>query len=129
MTIETTILVENISTEFADSSFSYTDKKPAAGYHNSDNVSHVATYSVQNFFVGTIKLQGTLEIYPGELDWVDIVGTEIDGDRTMLGGQSLDPINESSIENVSVDFTGSFVWIRAAYNIQHGSIVEIRYNY
>lgn len=128
MSIETTILAENIFTESVGDTFSYTDKKPGAGYHNQDAVSHTATYSV-NAFVGTIKLQASLEMYPGESSWFDITSTEIGGDSTMLGGVALTPTDSTSIENISVNFTGSFVWIRAAYNLQNGSIVEIRFNH
>lgn len=129
MSTETTILAQNLYQESVDSTtFSYTDKKPGAGYHNQDAVAHVVTYSV-NSFIGTIKLQASLEISPGESSWFDIPVTEIGGDSTMLGGIALTPTNSTSIENISVNFTGSFVWIRAAYNIQNGSIVEIRFNH
>jgi hypothetical protein len=129
MSIETTLLAQNLNQESVDSvTFSYTDKKPGAGYHNQDSVTHTATYSV-NSFIGTIKLQASLELYPGESSWFDITGTEIGGDSTMLDGIALTPTDSTSVENASVNFTGSFVWIRAAYNIQDGSIVEIRFNY
>lgn len=126
---ETTILVENISLGATDSStFAFSDKKPGAGFHNEPTVDHTAVYSV-NAFVGTIKLQAALEIYPGDADWFDIQGTEIGGDSTMLGNVPYDDLGSGSIQNITVDFTGNFVWIRAAYNLQNGSIIEIRYNH
>ena len=129
MSIETTILAQNLYQESADSTtFSYTDKKSGSGYHNQDSADYTANYSV-NAFIGTIKLQGSLELYPGNSDWFDITGTEIGGDSTMLGGVALTPTDSTSIENASVYFSGKYVWIRAAYNIQNGSIVEIRYNH
>jgi hypothetical protein len=129
MSNETNILTQNISQESIDpSTFSYTDKNLGSGYHNKRFANYTATYSV-NSFIGTIKLQASLEIYPGESSWFDITGTEVGGDSTMLGGVSLTPTDSTSIENISINFIGNFVWIRAAYNIQNGSIVEIRYNY
>lgn len=129
MSIEANILAQNIYQESIDSfTFSHTDRKPGSGYHNKDSANYTATYSV-NSFIGTIKLQASLEIYPGESSWFDISETEVGGDSAMLGGISLTPTDSTSIENISVNFAGNFVWIRAAYNIQNGSIVEIRYNY
>jgi hypothetical protein len=29
----------------------------------------------------------------------------------------------------SVNFVGNFVWIRAAYNLQNGTITQIQYNF
>jgi hypothetical protein len=69
-------------------------------------------------FVGTVKIQATLELYPGDNDWFDVAGTEVGGDSTV--------INSSAY---SYTFTGKFTWIRAAYNLQNGTITEIRYNY
>ena len=89
---------------------------------------HTSVYSV-NSFVGTIKLQGTLELYPSNNDWFDIEDTEIGGDSTILGDISITPAISTSIENISINFQGNFIWLRAAYSIQNGLIVEIRYNY
>jgi len=118
MSTENRILLSNISLESADSSFIYGDKKQGAGYHRLFNPLHTVTYQVDSF-IGVIKLQGTLSLYPAESDWFDIAGTEIG-----LGDDSTawSPTN-------SVNFTGNYVWIRAAYNLQNGTIVEIRYNY
>lgn len=118
------LLASNLSTESVNSAFSYTDKSKAAGYHKVSNAVHTSVYSV-NAFSGTIKLQGTLELYPGESDWFDIADTEIGGDSTTL----IIPTSPESIENFTSTFTGNFLWIRAAYNIQNGTIVEIRYNF
>lgn len=128
MTYESILLAQNITAESVGSSFAYTDKKPGSGYHNRLDSTHTATYTV-NSFVGTIKLQGTLELYPTDTDWFDIDNTEIGGDSSILGGISIDPNPSTSLENVSFNFIGNFVWIRGAYNIQNGTIVEIRYNY
>jgi hypothetical protein len=118
MSIESIILLENITAEATDSSTAYSSKQKGAGYHKRYGSLHTATYDVDSF-VGTIKLQGTLELYPGETDWVDIVGTDIG-----LGSDS-----SAWTATQAVNFTGNFVWIRAAYNLQNGSITQIRYNY
>ncbi len=118
MSTESRVLLSNISTESSDSTFSYGEKSQGAGYHKISNPLHTATYEVQDF-VGTIKIQATLSLYPKESDWFDVLGTEIG-----LGSDS-----SAWTTTNSVNFTGNFVWIRAAYNVQNGTIVEIRYNY
>lgn len=115
MSKETTILLENITAEAGSSDLSYSEKQKGSGYHKLDDGLHTYVYSVDSF-VGSIKLQGTLELYPGDNDWVDIDGTVFDGDSTI----SSDPTG---------NFTGNFVWIRAAYNLQDGTIQQIRYNH
>ena len=118
MSTESTILLSNITAESApgDSSLAYSNKKKGAGYHKRYSSLHTATFDVDSF-VGTIKLQATLELYPGDNDWFDIAGTTIGGDSSVWS--TVQPVN----------FTGNFVWIRAAYNLQDGTINEIRYNH
>lgn len=118
MSTESRVLLSNINTESADSTFSYGEKMPGAGYHKISNPLHTAVYNVRDF-IGTIKIQATLSLYPKESEWFDVLGTEIG-----LGEDS-----SAWTSANSVNFTGNFVWIRAAYNLQNGSIVEIRYNY
>jgi hypothetical protein len=115
MTVETITLLENITTEASDSTYSYGDKQKGAGYHKNNDGAHTAVYQFNNF-IGTVKLQGTLESYPGDNDWFDISGTEIGGDSTQIFEDAY-----------SRTFYGKFVWVRAAYNLQNGTITEIRY--
>jgi hypothetical protein len=117
MSIENTTLLGTISEEASDSSFSFGDKQRGAGYHKNNDGIHTAVYQFDDF-IGTVKIQGTLELYPGDDDWFDINGTELGGDSTKFADDAY-----------SRTFTGKFIWIRAAYNIQNGTIVEIRYNY
>ena len=116
MTTENIILLSNIDTESADSSFSYSEKNKGSGYNKNNDGVHTAVYSLDSF-VGTIKMQGTLELYPGEDDWVDIAGTELGGDSSVFSASQ------------SRTFVGKFLWIRAAYNLQNGTITQIRYNF
>lgn len=116
MSNENIVLLSNISTESTDSSFAYSDKNKGAGYNKNGDGVHTVVYTVDSF-VGTIKMQGTLELYPGENDWVDITGTELGGDSSVFSASQ------------SRTFVGKFLWIRAAYNLQNGIITQIRYNY
>lgn len=118
MSKESSILLSNITAEATNSEFSYGDKCKGAGYNRSADGLHTVVYIVENF-VGTIKVQATLELYPAESDWFDVADTEIGGDSTLFHDSYTGTYN----------FVGNFVWIRAAYNLQDGSIVEIRYNH
>lgn len=116
MPVENYILLQNITLESQDSSYDYSNKNKGSGYYKNNDGLHTVVYAVDSF-VGTIKLQGTLELYPAESDWTDIAGTELGGDSSVF----------SASQNRT--FVGKFLWIRAAYNIQNGTIVEIRYNF
>lgn len=118
MSTETIVLLSNITAEAPDSTYTYTDKHPGAGYHRRGDGLHTATYTVDSF-IGSVKIQGTLALYPGDSDWFDIDGTELG-----LGSDS-----SAWTATNSINFTGNFVWLRAAYNVQNGTITEIRYNY
>jgi hypothetical protein len=122
MPIENTILLSNISAESSPSTFSYGEKKKAAGYHKINDGLHTAVYTV-NSFSGIIKIQGTLNLYPGETDWFDIDNTEIGGDSSEIGG--IDGQNLT----ISRNFIGNFLWIRAAYYLENGIIVDLRFSY
>jgi hypothetical protein len=91
----------------------FSEKLQGAGYHNKQDTLHTALYIISNF-EGAIKLQGTLEMFPGSNDWVDIEGTSFAGD----GSSNPNPIN----------FRGNFLWIRAVYTLESGSISSIRYS-
>lgn len=117
MSKETRVLASNISVEAQAVEFSYGDKNKGAGYHKNTDGVHTVVYEFNNF-VGTVKIQGTLELYPGAYDWVDVQGTAIG-----ITDSSALTLNESRT------FVGKFVYIRAAYNVQNGTITEIRYNY
>lgn len=116
MSTESTILISNINTEALDLNFTYGEKQKGAGYNRKSDGLHTAVYTFDNF-KGTVKIQGTLEMFPGESDWVDISGTVIGGDSAVI-----------TASTKTRNFTGNFVWIRAAYNVQDGTIVSVRYN-
>jgi hypothetical protein len=114
MSIETTVLVPSTNTlgTFVSS------KQKGAGYHQRYGYLHTVVYDL-NSFKGSIKLQGSLALYPSDdnTDWATIAGTEFGGDSSVF--TALQPIN----------FSGNFVWIRAVYTLEQGTINEIRYNY
>jgi len=122
MSNESRLLLENITAEAVNTDYSYGEKQPGAGFYRLDNPLHTAVYTF-NSCNGIVKIQGTLAMYPSDDDWFDIDNTTVGGDSSVIG--------EEDVENVSFsrNFTGNFVWIRAAYNLQDGTIVSIRYNY
>jgi hypothetical protein len=117
MSTETITLLSNITQEAVSADFSYSDKQKGAGYHRHNDGIHTVTY-VFNNFKGTVKIQATLALYPGDADWFDVIGTEVGGDSSVIIAATK-----------SYTFIGRFVWIRAAYNLQDGIITEIRYNH
>lgn len=111
MSFESTILLEDISDSSEGTIFSM--PKKGSGHHLQDGL-HTYVYQVEGF-VGTIKLQATLELYPSSTDWFDILETEF--------------INDGSTLAQSGNFLGNFVWIRAAYQLSNGTIRQIRFNF
>ena len=75
------------------------------GYFSQPDGVHTVAYQVVNLgdstddFNGTIKMQGSLATTPTEDDWFDISGTSYTSDQ--------------STTNVSFNFTGNFVCVRA----------------
>ena len=111
---ETEFTVEEIvTTESSDGSTTatldhtgfVTDKAKGDGYFSQPDGVHTVAYQVVNLgdstddFNGTIKMQGSLATTPTEDDWFDISGTSYTSDQ--------------STTNVSFNFTGNFVWVRA----------------
>ena len=118
MSIENTILLN--STTLESPTFIYGEKQKGAGYYRKSTPFHTATFVFDNF-KGSVKLQGTLVLYPSEHDWFDIVYDS---------GTALESLDSTAIVNAATrNFTGNFVWIRAAYQITEGTISLIRYSY
>ena len=119
MSTESITLLSSISTESSDLEI-YSAKQKGAGYHRRADGLHTVHFQLDQF-KGSIKIQGTLQMYPGEDDWVDL---EFDSGSSL---ESIDSTNLTSDE--SRNFTGNWLWIRAAYNLQNGTINQIRYNF
>jgi len=111
---ETVLLAENISAE--SQSFVFSDKNKGAGYSGKSDTTTTVQYLLDNFS-GAVKIQGSLELQPGDSDWVDIETTLIDEDSSQANN------------DYAFSFTGNFVWLRAAYKITNGTIVSIRYTF
>jgi hypothetical protein len=121
MSIENIVLVSNYSTDTAPSTTFYSEKQKGAGYHKYNSGVHTAVFEFDNF-KGSVKMQATLELYPGDDDWVDVTYDSI--------STSLDALDSTPlVGTANCTFTGKFVWIRAAYTLEQGTITEIRYNY
>lgn len=91
------------------------DKQPGAAYHS--KVANVHTFiSEFDSFVGTVQLQGTLEIFPGDNDWfvlrninnADVVYTDTD------------------TGTITTASRGNFLWVRAVGSVASGT-VRIRF--
>lgn len=90
----------------------FSDKSKGAGYYRINSGVQTVVFQTQNF-VGTIKIQGTLELSPNDTDWVD-------AHEEVFALDSTSPDRSATV-------LGKFLFIRAAYNIQNGEILEIRY--
>jgi hypothetical protein len=123
MSFETLNLLENITVQSAygrdynsgsdaDTIF-YSDKNRGAGYYKNGDGIHTVLFHTEGF-EGTITIQATLELHPLDQDWFDVHNETF----------ALDSSNSSRSSTI----TGKFVFIRAAYHIENGEIVAVRYN-
>lgn len=121
MSIESIVLLSNISLESTDTTvYSYSEKQKGAGYARRSDGTHTVHFQLDQL-KGSVKMQGTLQMYPGENDWVDL---EYDS------GISLESIDSTLLTTDETrNFTGNWLWIRAAYIIEQGTITSIRYNF
>lgn len=120
MSIETIVLVSNYADDSAPSTLVYSEKQKGAGYHRNNNGVHTVLFTFDNF-VGSVKMQATLALYPGDDDWFDVSYDTI--------SVPVDALDSTPVVGTSTcTFTGKFVWIRAAYTLEDGTITEIRYN-
>ncbi len=92
----------------------FSDKGKGAGYYRINSGMQTVVFRTQNF-VGSIKIQGTLELFPNDNDWVD-------AHEEVFALDSTNPDRSATV-------SGKFLFIRAAYHIENGEIQEIRYNY
>jgi hypothetical protein len=95
--------------------FSYGSQVTGAGYDKNNNGIHTIFFDLSINWKGNIKIQGTLELYPGDgsngaaSDWFDI---DLNGNGTFTWGDFNQSTNYSGLSTVVV--TGKFVWLRAA---------------
>lgn len=121
MSTETIVLLSNANDDSQPLSWQYSDKNRGSGYYKNGNGVHTAVFEFNNF-KGSVKIQATLELYPSDADWFDVA---YDSSDVVLTAVDSTPITN----NATCTFTGKFVFIRAAYMLEEGTISEIRYNH
>lgn len=121
MSNETIVILSNISDDSQPSTWQYSQKQLGAGYYKNGNGLHTVVFEFDNF-VGAVKIQATLDLNPGPDDWFDVV---YDSSDVILTALDSTPLNT----NAACTFAGKFVFIRVAYQLEQGTITEIRYNY
>ena len=122
------IIVEEVVT--AESSDGSTDtvidhigfvsaKTKGDGYYSQPDGVHTVVYLLEADYPAdtVIKMQGTLATTPTENDWFDISSTSFTTDGT------------TTIKNVSFNFTGNLVYVRAKVtSVTDGTITSIQLN-
>jgi hypothetical protein len=121
MSRKTTVILRNITDDSQPSTFQFSEKHIGSGYYKNGNGIHTMTFEFDQF-KGSIKVQGTLDLNPGNNDWVDVIYDFADVNLAALDST---PLNTNAV----CTFTGKFVFIRVAYQLIEGTITEIRYNY
>lgn len=120
MSKETIVLISNYADDSAPSTFAYSAKQKGAGYQRNNDGVHTVVFTFDNF-KGSVKMQATLALYPGEDDWFDVSYDSI--------SEPIDALDSTPIVGTAnCTFIGKFTWIRAAFKLEQGTITEIRYN-
>jgi hypothetical protein len=120
MSIESTIILENISSPSQDlSAFTYTDKFKGTGYYRKASGVQTFQFDITDF-KGSVIVQGTLERYPGEADWINL---------SFDSGDVIAPSDSTASSGAYVrNISGNWLWIRVGYVLEEGTIDLIRYN-
>jgi len=101
------------------------DAVKANGYYGNADGNHTVQFSLTGF-IGKVRIEATLATTPTATDWC-----------TVELGNSVTAANITYLEydtvttaNVSYNFTGNFVWVRAyVYDWTDGTVNSIRVNY
>lgn len=146
MTTEHFILLSNL--EEPSATFCYGNKFKGAGYHSKLDTLHTVIFELDRFN-GRIKIQGTLEQYPSETSWADIRFEPVPATLEPTHSQYYDSTFDSTTDSIMADeigdsvvsiqpgnapitqyrirhFIGSWIWVRAAYQIDEGIIARVR---
>lgn len=123
MSFETLNLLENVTVQSAygrnynpgsdAETVFYSVKNRGAGYYKNGDGIHTVLFHTEGF-EGSITIQATLELHPVDNDWFDVVTETF----------ALDSSNSLRSNTI----TGKFLFIRAAYHIENGEIITVRYN-
>jgi len=98
----------------------YSDKIQGDGYFGSSDGLHTAMISADMNFVGTATIQASLATNPGPDDWFNVNGTSV-------SYAIMDPRTNGTVD--CVNFTGNFVWVRGAVQINRGVVESILVNH
>jgi hypothetical protein len=94
------------------------DKQPAAGYYIAGRNTNTITWSMQNMFNATVKIQASLATTPGVFDWFDV--------HTITAT----PSNVGPAQSGYYNLQGNYVWLRVNItNWTAGSIAQIAASY
>ena len=119
------IVEEEVTTESAGQRITLnhigfvSDKFKGDGYYSQPDGVHTVSYTLSASYTADaiLKMQGSLATTPTEDDWFDISGTSFTTDGTTI------------IKNVSFNFTGNIVWVRAkATGVTGGTINSVLLN-
>ena len=88
MSNQTRVLLAATADNSQYPNYQYSAKSPAAGYYRNNNGVHTAVFEFDNF-KGSVKIQATLELYPGDADWFDIVYDSADVTLTAIDSTPL----------------------------------------
>jgi hypothetical protein len=93
------------------------EKFKGDGYYGRSDGFHTVQYNLTGF-IGTVTIQATLAIDPQDTDWFTVYT------------QNYSEINsESNTVNKLTNFTGNYVWIRAAVTYTDGTVNSIILNH
>jgi hypothetical protein len=94
------------------------DKQKAAGYYTAGRDINTITWSLQNSFSGTVKIQASLATTPGVFDWVDVYTITVS------------PSNVGPAQSGYYNLQGNYVWLRVNISAwSAGSISSIAASY
>jgi len=99
------------------------DAVKANGYYGNADGKHTVQFSLTGF-IGKVRIEATLATAPTASDWCTVELGNSSTNITYL------EYNEVTTTNVSYNFTGNFVWVRAyVYDWTDGTVNSIRVNY
>jgi len=109
------------------------DKFKGDGYYGRSDGLHTVQVDVSGF-VGTIKIQGTLETDPSNTDWSTTelgTGNQSVDTTGLIGEENITSISytDSDTSTRTYNFTGNYVWIRAYVEFTDGTINSIKLNH
>ena len=96
------------------------EKKPGPGYHQLQTPAQTITFDLP-VFSGDLTIQGTLEMFPGEADWVTLKDINTGQPITVNGDQIGTFLTMSSL--------GNFIWVRVIGNINSSQNIRVLYQY